>query len=82
LGDQHARAEEFGGWLHAVEPVCPPSYLDVEVAGQAAPVWATGSGPCRYHPYELARTAGELTSWFSAVEDLLVLVGAGPSSTA
>jgi hypothetical protein len=50
---------------------CLPTYLEAGTARQISYVWAALSGACHYHAYELAPTAGELSGWFQAVEQLL-----------
>jgi hypothetical protein len=50
--------------------ICLPAYLDEEVARQVAFAYAALTSACHYHPYELAPTAAELTSWITDVEAL------------
>jgi hypothetical protein len=51
---------------------CLPSYIDAETAAQVAYIWAALSSACHYHPYELAPTAAELTSWINDADQLIV----------
>jgi hypothetical protein len=50
---------------------CLPAYLDEQVARQVAFAYAALTAACHYHPYELAPTAAELTSWIADVEALV-----------
>jgi hypothetical protein len=50
---------------------CLPAYLDKQTAHQVAFAYAALTGACHYHPYELAPTAAELTSWISDAEVLV-----------
>ena len=43
--------------------LCLTAYLDPSTASRAAYLFAALSRACHYHPYELAPTAAELTSW-------------------
>jgi len=45
--------------------------MDEEVARQVAFVYAALTRACHYHPYELAPTAAELTSWITDMEALI-----------
>lgn len=56
---------------------CLPFYLPVGVAREAEYVWAALSEACHYHAYELAPTAGELTTWLDAVAGLIESMQAG-----
>ena len=50
-------------------PACPPTWTR-RLARQVAFAYATLTSACHYHPYELAPTAAELTSWITDVEAL------------
>lgn len=49
---------------------CLPAYMDEDVARQVAFAYASLTSACHFHPYELAPTAAELTSWITDVEAL------------
>lgn len=53
---------------------CLPYYVAPAAAGQIAHAWAALSSACHHHPYELAPTAAELTSWFDDVARLIPLI--------
>jgi hypothetical protein len=53
---------------------CLPAYLDKQIAHQVGFAYAALTSACHYHPYELAPTAAELTSWITDVEALVVLL--------
>jgi hypothetical protein len=50
---------------------CLPFYLAPSPAREVEYVWAALSEGCHYHAYELAPTAGELTSWLDAAARLI-----------
>jgi hypothetical protein len=54
--------------------LCLPSYLDQALAHQIAYTWAALSNACHYHPYELAPTSAELSSWIYDVSRLVALI--------
>jgi hypothetical protein len=56
---------------------CLPFYLTPSRAREAEYVWAALSEACHYHAYELAPTAGELTSWLDAAAGLIESMRAG-----
>lgn len=57
--------------------ICLRSYLgDAALAARAGHAWSALRRACHHHPYELAPTAGELSSWFAVVGDLSERVGA------
>ena len=49
---------------------CLPFYLGPRTAREAAYTWAALSAACHYHAYELAPTAGELSSLIKTVASL------------
>lgn len=48
-----------------------PAYVDPALARQVAYIWSALSHACHYHPYELAPTSAELTTWISDVATLV-----------
>jgi hypothetical protein len=54
--------------------ICLPAYLDEALAHQIAYTWAALSNACHYHPYELAPTSAELSSWIQDVARLVALI--------
>lgn len=54
--------------------ICLPAYLDPALAHQVAYTWAALSNACHYHPYELAPTSSELTTWINDVATLIARV--------
>ncbi len=50
--------------------VCLAEMAGPDIAGIVAASWASLSGACHVHPYDLAPTAGELLGWMEAVEEL------------
>jgi hypothetical protein len=57
---------------------CLPAYLEPGLAREVSYVWAALSNACHYHPYALAPTATELSSWIEVVATLLNAVGSQP----
>jgi hypothetical protein len=51
--------------------LCLTAYLDPGTARRAAYLFAALSRACHYHPYELAPTAAELTSWLGQAAQLV-----------
>jgi hypothetical protein len=52
--------------------ICLREYLENdELAGRVHHAWDALSRACHQHPYELAPTVGELSSWMLALEDLV-----------
>jgi hypothetical protein len=51
--------------------LCLTAYLDPGTASRAAYVFAALSRACHYHPYELAPTAAELTSWLDQATQIV-----------
>ncbi len=61
----------FRGCSMRTQLICLRSYLgDARLAARAGHAWSALSRACHHHAYELAPTAGELRTWFSAVEEL------------
>jgi hypothetical protein len=62
--------------------LCLTAYLDPITARRTAYLYATLSHACHYHPYELAPTAAELTSWLDQAAQLVTQLhaagGSGP----
>jgi hypothetical protein len=57
--------------------ICLRSYLgDAPLASRAGHAWSALRRACHHHPYELAPTAAELSSWFAVVAELSDRVGA------
>ncbi len=54
--------------------ICLPCYIDKATAAQVAYTWAALSSACHYHPYELAPTAAELTSWINDAGRLMTQI--------
>jgi hypothetical protein len=54
--------------------ICLPTYLEPRTAHEITYVWAALSQACHYHPYELAPTATELSSWINAVDQLISVI--------
>ena len=51
--------------------LCLTAYLDPSTASRAAYLFAALSRACHYHPYELAPTAAELTSWLDQAAQIV-----------
>jgi hypothetical protein len=60
--------------------LCLTAYLDPITARRAAYLYATLSHACHYHPYELAPTAAELTSWLDQATHLATQLQAAAGS--
>ena len=56
--------------------LCLTAYLDPGTARRAAYLFAALSRACHYHPYELAPTAAELTSWLDQAAQLVTQIHA------
>jgi hypothetical protein len=54
--------------------LCLTAYLDPVTARRTAYLYATLSHACHYHPYELAPTAAELTSWLDQAAHLVTQI--------
>jgi hypothetical protein len=54
--------------------LCLTAYLDPVTARRTAYLYATLSHACHYHPYELAPTATELTSWLDQAAHLVTQI--------
>ena len=66
------RAIDLRGCSMRTQLICLRSYLDdARLAARASHAWSALSRACHHHAYELAPTAGELRSWFSAVSELV-----------
>lgn len=66
----HPTMAAVGSTTTRTQLVCLRTAIDPQVAHRAAYTWAALSEACHYHPYELFPTAGELTTWFAAVDDI------------
>jgi hypothetical protein len=62
--------------------LCLTAYLGPAAAARAAYLFAALSRACHYHPYELAPTAAELTSWLAETARLISLVQEKSRATA
>jgi hypothetical protein len=51
--------------------LCLPTYMDPRTARKADHAWEALSRACHHHPYELAPTATELSSWIDDVDRVL-----------
>ena len=51
--------------------LCLTAYLDADTAASAAYLIAALSHACHYHPYELAPTSAELTSWLDQAAQIV-----------
>jgi hypothetical protein len=60
--------------------LCLTAYLDPLTARRTAYLYATLSHACHYHPYELAPTAAELTSWLDQAAQLVTQIQAAGGS--
>jgi hypothetical protein len=68
---------EFGEGSMRAQLICLRSYLgDATLAARAGHAWSALRRACHHHPYELAPTAGELSSWFAVVGELAARVEA------
>jgi hypothetical protein len=58
-------------------------FIDPDLAARADHTWAALSAVCHQHAYDLPPTAGELSGWFTTVEEVVravaAAVGAGRS---
>jgi hypothetical protein len=54
--------------------LCLPAYMDPLAARKADHAWEALSRACHHHPYELAPTAAELSSWIEDVNRVLLEV--------
>jgi hypothetical protein len=57
--------------------LCLPAYMDPPTARKADHAWEALSRACHHHPYELAPTAAELSSWIEDVNQVLREVSSG-----
>jgi hypothetical protein len=53
------------------QELCLTAYLDTGTASRTVYLLAALSRACHYHPYELAPTAAELTSWLDQAAQLV-----------
>lgn len=68
-------ALEFRSGSMRTQLICLRSYLgDAALAARAGHTWSALRRACHHHPYELAPTAGELSSWFAVVGELAARV--------
>ena len=58
------------------------AYLDPGTASRAAYLHAALSHACHYHPYELAPTAAELTSWLDQAAQVVTQMQAASAASA
>ena len=62
--------------------LCLTAYLDHDTATRTAYLLAALSRACHYHPYELAPTAAELTSWLDEAAHLVTQLYAASEASA
>lgn len=76
LGLWERRTLDLQGRSMRAQLICLRTYLgDAHLAARTGHAWSALSRASHHHPYELAPTAAELRSWFSAVRELIQKVG-------
>jgi hypothetical protein len=80
LWASHPQAAEMPSCPTRSQLLCLTAYLDPITARRTAYLYATLSHACHYHPYELAPTAAELTSWLDQATHLVTQIQAAAGS--
>jgi hypothetical protein len=62
------------------QELCLTAYLDPATASRITYLLAALSRACHYHPYELAPTAAELTSWLDQAPQTLTQIQAASTT--
>jgi hypothetical protein len=63
------------------QELCLAAYLDTGTASRTVYLLAALSRACHYHPYELAPTAAELTSWLDQAAQTLTQIQAASAAS-
>ena len=71
LWASNRQAAGLSGSTMRSQELCLTAYLDPATASRAIYLLAALSRACHYHPYELAPTAAELTSWLDQAAQLV-----------
>jgi hypothetical protein len=64
------------------QELCLATYLDPETASRATYLLGALSHACHYHPYELAPTGTELTSWLDQATQIVTQIQAASTASA